>query len=311
MSTSYKDAGVDVKKGERFVEQIKKMIGKTHDDRTVKGVGGFCALYDMGDRYLASGTDGVGTKLKLAQQLNVHKSIGIDLVAMCANDILCCGARPLFFLDYLSCGKLDLVTANSIIEGIVSGCQKARCALIGGETAEMPGMYQDGEYDLAGFAVGEVSKDDLVDGTRVQPGDYIIGLPSSGFHSNGFSLIRKLLKPSETELLTACLTPTKIYVEEILDALKKFPQAIKGLAHVTGGGFDNIKRINSSFDYPISDHSFLKHLPNYMQEICTRSGLPREELYKVFNMGIGFVLVSSQENICENFEKAFILGQVH
>ena len=310
MPISYKDAGVDVEKGDRFVKQIKKMADFTYTDRVVEGVGGFCALYDMGDRYLASGTDGVGTKLQLAQQLKSHQNIGIDLVAMCVNDIICCGAKPLFFLDYLSCGKLDLETAQDIVQGMVEGCQQAKCALVGGETAEMPGLYQEGEYDLAGFAVGEVPKEQLLDGKRVQEGDYIFGLPSSGFHANGFSLIRQLIQPEERELLKACLYPTHIYVQDILQALKKFPKAIKGLAHITGGGFDNIKRINNQFHYEVSDFSFLDHAPDFMKEVCNRSGLSRKELLKTFNMGIGFVIISSQEEVGDCFDKSFLLGRV-
>ena len=310
MAISYKDAGVDVEKGDRFVNQIKKMVASTYTNRVVKGVGGFCALYDMGDRYLASGTDGVGTKLQLAQQLKNHQSIGIDLVAMCVNDIICCGAKPLFFLDYLACGKLDLKISQDVVQGIVEGCRQAGCALIGGETAEMPGLYQEGEYDLAGFAVGEVPKEQLLDGRRVQEGDYIFGLPSSGFHSNGFSLIRQLIRPKEKKLLESCLLPTRIYVQDILQALKKFPKAIKGLAHITGGGFDNIKRINNQFHYDISNFSFLDRSPDFMQEVCNRSGLSRAELLKTFNMGIGFVLIVSQEEVGECFDRAFLLGRV-
>ena len=310
MGFSYKDAGVDIEKGNNFIKRIETFIKSTYTDRVVGGVGGFCALYDMGDRYLASGADGVGTKLKLAQQLDVHDTIGIDLVAMCVNDILCCGAKPLFFLDYFSCGKLDVEVGESVVRGIVEGCKKSECALIGGETAEMPGIYTDGEYDLAGFAVGEVFKNHVLDGKRVCSGDYIIALPSSGFHSNGFSLIRKLIDPKEKKLLQACLRPTKIYTQEILALLEQFEADIHGLAHITGGGLDNIKRINSHFDYTFSEHSFIDRAPDFMQEIFSRSGLSHQELMKTFNMGIGFVVVTANLKVCDFLEGSYLLGRV-
>lgn len=308
MKTTYKDAGVDVEKGDLFVEKIKGMIGSTYNERVVSGAGGFAALYDMGDRYLASGTDGVGTKLKVAQKLNKHDTIGIDLVAMCVNDILCTGARPLFFLDYLASGKLDVEVSVEIIKGITEGCKQAGCALIGGETAEMPGMYKDGEYDLAGFAVGEVDKNKLIDGSNVEAGDKIFGLPSNGFHSNGYSLVRKLIKENEKELLEEVLAPTKIYVKEVLNLLKNV-EGIKGLAHITGGGFDNIKRINSDFEYDITNDEFINNMPGCMKTICDRSGLSKEELLKTFNMGIGFVIVSSVD-IKPYLDNCFELGVV-
>lgn len=291
MAISYKDAGVDVEKGDKFVERIKSLLGSTYDDRVVSGAGGFAALYDMGDRFLASGTDGVGTKLMIAQMLNKHDTIGIDLVAMCVNDILCTGARPLFFLDYLASGNLNIEVHSQVVEGIVEGCKQSGCALIGGETAEMPGMYSDGEYDLAGFSVGEVYKDKLISGKNVREGDIIFGLPSSGFHSNGYSLVRKLVKETETDLLEKCLTPTKIYVKEILNLLETHKDVVHGLAHITGGGFDNIQRINKDFKFNISNFEFLDSMPEFMKEVCSRSGLSNDELLKTFNMGIGFVIV--------------------
>ncbi len=309
MGISYKDAGVDVEKGDLFVEKIKGMLGSTYNDRVVSGAGGFAALYDMGDRYLASGTDGVGTKLILAQKLGIHNTIGIDLVAMCVNDILCTGAKPLFFLDYLASGKLEIETSAQVVEGIVEGCKQSECALIGGETAEMPGMYSDGEYDLAGFSVGEVKKEELIDGSQVKPGDLIYGLSSSGFHSNGYSLVRKLIKDDEVELMKKCLTPTKIYVKEVLELLKNHKDKIHGLAHITGGGFDNIKRINKSFSYPVENLDFLKSMPDFMQEICNRSRLENKDLFQTFNMGIGFVIVGL-ESLAEYLPKHHILGRV-
>lgn len=289
--TSYRDAGVDVERGDAFVERIKAKVATTYTDRVMAGVGGFAALYKMGNgRLLAAGTDGVGTKVKIAQHLNIHGTIGVDLVAMCVNDVICTGATPLFFLDYLATGKLDVETGATLIDGIVDGCQQSGCALIGGETAEMPGLYNDGEYDLAGFCVGEVMEQDLIDGRHIKEGDTLIALPSSGFHSNGYSLVRKLVKPEEIDLLAACLTPTRIY----WNAIKTARDCIHGMAHVTGGGFANIPRMNSGFDYVIDTLPALTHLPPVFGEIARRSGLPRAELYKTFNMGIGMVIATRQ-----------------
>lgn len=313
MAITYKDSGVDVEKGDLFVEKIKSLLGRTYNDRVVTGAGGFAALYDMGDKYLASGTDGVGTKLMLAQKLNIHNTIGIDLVAMCVNDILCTGASPLFFLDYLACGKLEIEIHSKIVEGIVKGCEDSGCALIGGETAEMPGMYPDGKYDLAGFAVGEVKKENLIDGSKVKAGDKIFGLASSGFHSNGYSLVRKVVKEDETSLLKSCLTPTKLYVKEILNLVKSAGDKVHGLAHITGGGFDNIKRINKNFSYPIENEEFLEKMPDFMREVCERTGNSMRDLYQTFNMGIGFVVVGDEslESYLKNGEsQVFHLGEV-
>lgn len=296
---TYKDAGVDVANADRFVERIKSMIGSTYNENVVAGVGGFAALYDIGDRYLAAGTDGVGTKLKLAQELKIHHTIGIDLVAMCVNDIICSGAKPMFFLDYLATGKLDGGVGAQIVRGIVEGCRQAECALIGGETAEMPGMYTNGEYDLAGFAVGDVEKAKIYDGKGVESGQYIVGFESSGFHSNGYSLIRKLIKEDEVELKEKCLTPTKIYVSLLNRLKEEFSDSIKGVAHITGGGFDNIKRINKNFRYEIEDYSFIDKLPEYMQEICRRSKLERSELLETFNMGVGLVVITDSKDLVD------------
>lgn len=316
MAISYKDAGVDIDKGDAFVERIKGFIKSTYNANVVSGVGGFAALYDLGDdRYLAAGTDGVGTKLKLAIDLNEHKTIGIDLVAMCANDLICTGARPLFFLDYLATGKLEMETSCDIVEGIVEGCRQSSCALIGGETAEMPGMYAEGHYDLAGFCVGEVYKKDLIDGNNAQVGDTIIGLASSGFHSNGYSLVRKLIEDDEVELKRACLTPTKLYVRTITKMLKEFGPSIKGVANITGGGLHNIPRINPNMGYHINNLPTYSEIPPEIATIATRSGLPKEELYKTFNMGIGMVVVTSRPEDVKAFlrtenEKFYTLGEV-
>ncbi|MEZ5525760.1 MAG: phosphoribosylformylglycinamidine cyclo-ligase [Pseudomonadales bacterium] len=293
MSITYKDAGVDIEKGDALVEQIKLKVKSTYGERVRSGVGGFACLYEVGDRLLAAGTDGVGTKLKLAQTLDTHNTIGIDLVAMCVNDILCTGATPLFFMDYLATGKLDVDTAGHILDGVVEGCLQSESALIGGETAEMPGMYPDGEYDLAGFAVGEVKPADVLDGSRVAEGDVLIGLPSSGFHSNGYSLVRKLVKDDETELMKAVLTPTRIYWKAVKGLLEK--KLLNGLSHITGGGLLNIPRINEGFAYQIDSLAFMEQAPAFMREIAERAHIDHKELFRTFNMGVGLVCIVSAD----------------
>ena len=289
MATSYQDAGVDWKKGDKFVSGIRGLVERTYGKEVVQGIGGFAGLYDIGGgRYLASGTDGVGTKLKIAQALNSHDTIGIDLVAMCVNDILCCGARPMFFLDYVVCERLDVEITTAIVKGISDGCVEAGMALIGGETAEHPGCFPENEYDLSGFCVGEVSKDSLVDGSDVKPGDDIVGLASSGVHSNGFSLIRKLIKPEEKELMSQILVPTKIYVRPILSAMSKFK--LKGMAHVTGSAFNKVTRINAKVGF---DFDGLPDPSPLFQTLQERSGLDVKEMYSTFNMGVGLVVVTS------------------
>ena len=234
---------------------------------------------------------------------------------MCVNDVICTGARPLFFMDYLATGTLKLEASEQIIEGVVEGCKQSSSALIGGETAEMPGMYDDGEYDLAGFSVGEVMKDDLIDGSKVTDGDSIIGLASSGIHSNGFSLVRKLFKEDEKDLLKESLEPTKIYVPLVNKILEKDRSLVNGMAHITGGGIHNISRINSLFDYNLNAWIDKAERPKIYEELESRSGLSNDELYKTFNMGIGFVFVTSKPkevisilNACG--EKAYTLGSV-
>lgn len=286
--TSYRDAGVDVERGDEFVERIRQKVKSTYGARVVSGIGGFAALYDMGDKLLAAGTDGVGTKVKLAQNLNQHSTIGIDLVAMCVNDVICTGARPLFFLDYIATGKLDLSTAESIVDGIVAACKESDMALIGGETAEMPGMYGDGEYDLAGFCIGEVAKPYLIDGSTMKEGDSLIALPSSGIHSNGYSLVRKLVKETEIEQMTECLTPTRLYWKPVQQVLPY----IAGMAHITGGGFANIPRMNEGFDYVLDGLPDMANIPPVFATLAERAGLSRAELYQTFNMGIGFVIAT-------------------
>ena len=315
MSITYKDAGVDIDKGDLFVERIGKMVRSTYSKAVKSGVGGFASLYDIGGgKYLAAGTDGVGTKLKIAQTLGVHDSIGIDLVAMCANDVVCTGARPMFFLDYIGCGKLELSTSESIIKGVVEGCKQAGMALVGGETAEMPGMYDDGEYDLAGFAVGEVKKTALIDGKKLQAGDELVGIRSSGVHSNGYSLVRKLIRDDEKNLMRMALTPTKIYVKSILSLLNQKKFGVRGLAHITGSGFLNIPRINGKFNYLIHSLPERPEIFNILQE---RAGLPDKEMFTTFNMGLGFVVAvkkgqgeATAKFLNKKGEEALVIGTV-
>lgn len=312
---NYKDSGVDIEKGDLFVERISKMVKSTYNQQVVSGVGGFCALYALDEeRFLASSTDGVGTKIKLAIDLGINDTIGIDLVAMCVNDLICSGARPLFFLDYFASSKLELDVSEAVLKGIVDGCLQSSMALIGGETAEMPGMYQTGDYDLAGFSVGEVSKKDLIDGKSLSAGDTLIGIASSGFHSNGFSLVRKILevKNCNDDLRRACLTPTTIYVKTISSLFKTHKSLIKGIANITGSGFLNIPRINDLFDYYVTT---APSLPVFMKEVCDLSGLDSLELHRTFNMGVGMVIATDRpdELIAElSFlgKKAFVLGSV-
>lgn len=310
----YKAAGVDVEKGNRFVERIKRLVGDTYDERVESGVGGFASLYRMDEnRLLASGTDGVGTKLLLAQELNRHDTIGIDLVAMCANDVICTGARPLFFLDYLATGKLDLEIHTEIVKGIAGACKEIGCALIGGETAEMPGIYPDSTYDLAGFCVGEVFRHQLLGGDKVKANDYLVGIASSGFHSNGFSLVRKLIKEHERDLKHELLTPTRLYVNLIKELMLTQPDNIHGLSHITGGGFDNIPRMNEALGYEITHLPSREMRPEAMNLILERSQLDQKTLYETFNMGIGMVVACRDpERLLEGLknERAMILGRV-
>lgn len=268
---TYKNAGVDTQKGQHFIDRIKSAVHSTHNPRVLNGLGGFSAAYDISflknyrHPVLLSGTDGVGTKLELARLLDIHDTIGIDLVAMCVNDLLVNGARPLFFLDYIACGKLDLSKMELIVSGIVKGCNQCGASLVGGETAEHPGIMQEDEYDLAGFAVGVVEKDEYIDGTQILDGDKILGLGSSGPHSNGFSLLRKLYLKNGRELpkdegtidfiKNFLFKPTRIYVESILKLVKKFQ--VKGMVHITGGGFyENIPRVlHNKFDAEINRES--------------------------------------------------------
>jgi phosphoribosylformylglycinamidine cyclo-ligase len=303
---SYKGAGVDIDAGEELVKNIKPLAAKTKRDGLVGGIGGFGALFEIPKHFkqpiLVTGTDGVGTKLRLALDIERHNTIGIDLVAMSVNDILVQGAEPLFFLDYFSCGKLDVERATEVVSGIAKGCELSGCALIGGETAEMPGMYAGEEYDLAGFAVGAVEKTKIITGEHISTGDALLGLGSSGAHSNGYSLIRKILTKSNAKLDQKLadrtlgdllIEPTRIYVGSILNALKT--EQIKGLAHITGGGIiENIPRILPEH---LAAEVDLKSWPRseLFQWLQANGNVDDEEMLRVFNCGIGMVVVCAAE----------------
>ncbi|KYG68181.1 phosphoribosylformylglycinamidine cyclo-ligase [Bdellovibrio bacteriovorus] len=288
----YKEAGVDITKADAFVERIKKLVPTTFNDQVLQGIGGFAAVYKLNDqKYLASCTDGVGTKLKIGQHLDKHHGIGIDLVAMCVNDLLCVGARPLFFLDYMAFGKLDTRISEELIAGMVDGCRQSGMALIGGETAEMPGIYKDGEYDLAGFSVGELTPSEMFKEEAMSEGDVLIGLASSGFHSNGYSLLRKLVKDSETELLEQLLIPTQIYVETFMHLRQKFQSSILAAAHMTGGGIHNIPRMSENFDYTITSWPSVEEMAPVFKPMLQRMDLSQEELFRTFNMGVGLTVL--------------------
>ena len=295
---SYKSAGVDIDAGNRLVERIKPAVKRTARPEVMGGLGGFGGLFHLGRRFqdpvLVSGTDGVGTKLLLARQSGRHHGLGIDLVAMCVNDILVCGAEPLFFLDYYACGKLEVEAAADVIQGIAAGCEQAGCALIGGETAEMPGMYSPGDYDLAGFTVGAVERDRIIDGSRIDDSCVLLGLPSSGPHSNGYSLIRKVLERAggldrNADRIEALMAPTRIYVPDVLPLLDDFD--IRGMAHITGGGLDeNIVRvIPDGFGVEIDTRSWQP--PEVFAWLAEVGRIETAEMRRTFNLGIGFVLV--------------------
>jgi len=317
-SMDYKKAGVDVHKADAFVERIKSLVPTTFNEQVLEGIGGFAAVYKLNEqKYLASCTDGVGTKLKLAQKMDLHYGIGIDLVAMCVNDLLCVGARPMFFLDYMAFGKLDTRVSEELIAGMVDGCKQSGMALIGGETAEMPGVYQDGEYDLAGFSVGELSPEEMFTDKNMTEGDVLIGIASSGFHSNGYSLLRKLVKDEEKDLLKALLEPTKIYVDVFTKLRRQFPQGLLAAAHMTGGGIDNIPRMSERFDYEISYWPSADEIAPVFKPILQRLNVPREELFRTFNMGVGLTLLvkkAQAEEILnylqEQKTKAWKLGHI-
>lgn len=305
-SLSYRDAGVDIDAGDALVERIKPLAKKTMREGVLGGIGGFGALFEVSKKYkepvLVSGTDGVGTKLKLAFMLNKHDTVGQDLVAMSVNDILVQGAESLFFLDYFACGKLDVETAASVVGGIARGCELAGCALIGGETAEMPSMYPDGEYDLAGFAVGVVEKSKIITGKTIQAGDVVLGLASSGAHSNGYSLVRKIIERANPDLNAdfhgrplkdVLLEPTHIYVKPVLALLEQV--TVKGMAHITGGGLvENIPRVLPDNVTAIIEQSAWT-MPPLFQWLQTHGNVADAEMHRVFNCGIGLVIVVAAE----------------
>jgi phosphoribosylformylglycinamidine cyclo-ligase len=301
-SLSYKDAGVDIEAGDNLVERIKGVAKKTRRPEVLGGLGGFGALTEIPAGYrqpvLVSGTDGVGTKLKLALQLNRHESIGIDLVAMCVNDLVVCGAEPLFFLDYYATGHLNVDTAATVITGIGEGCLQAGCSLVGGETAEMPGMYEGEDYDLAGFAVGVVEKSEIIDGSKVKAGDVLIGIAASGVHSNGYSLVRKILDVSQADLGQTLggknlgdllMAPTRIYIKPLLALIKALP--VHALAHITGGGLPgNLPRVlPEGCDARIDEASWA--WPEVFRWLQAQGGVERFEMYRTFNCGVGMVVV--------------------
>jgi phosphoribosylformylglycinamidine cyclo-ligase len=309
-SVSYRDAGVDIDAGDALVERIKPLAKRTMRPEVLAGIGGFGALVEIGKRFeepvLVAGTDGVGTKLKLAFELARHDTVGIDLVAMSVNDILVQGAEPLFFLDYFACGRLDVSVAADVIAGIARGCEQAGCALIGGETAEMPGMYAPGEYDLAGFAVGVVEKSAIIDGRSIAPGDAVLGLASSGAHSNGFSLVRRILAIAHADLRApygdadrrslgeALLAPTRIYVKPLLALARSV--RVKGMAHVTGGGLvENVPRMLPPHVQARLDRARWPRPPIF-DWLQRNGGVADDEMHRVFNCGIGMVVVVAADD---------------
>ncbi|PMC36805.1 phosphoribosylformylglycinamidine cyclo-ligase [Bacillus sp. UMB0899] len=332
MSDIYKQAGVDIEAGYEAVTRMKKHVAKTMRAGVLGGLGGFGGMFDLSELnykkpVLVSGTDGVGTKLKLAFMADKHDTIGIDAVAMCVNDILAQGAEPLFFLDYLALGKAKPEKIEQIVKGIADGCEQSGCALVGGETAEMPGLYEEEEYDVAGFSVGAVEKDEIVTGEYIKPGHVLVGLASSGIHSNGFSLVRKILledqkleldkvyEPFTQTLGEVLLTPTKIYVKPVLDVIKTYQ--VDGMAHITGGGFiENIPRmLPEGTGAEIDLGSWPK--PAIFDYLKEKGQLESEDMYNVFNMGIGFVLAVKEdvlqdvlEKLDANGEKGYVIGRV-
>jgi phosphoribosylformylglycinamidine cyclo-ligase len=332
MAGSYKEAGVDIEAGYEAVSRMKKHVDRTKRNGVLSSIGGFGGMFDLSslqlkEPVLVSGTDGVGTKLMLAFMMDQHDTIGIDAVAMCVNDIVVQGAEPLFFLDYIACGKANPEKIEAIVKGISDGCEQAGCALVGGETAEMPGMYDEQEYDLAGFTVGAVEKSNIITGETIKPGDCLIGLTSSGLHSNGFSLVRKILLEKagyqldqqveglEGKLGDELLRPTRIYVKPLLHAMKNF--TIKGMAHITGGGFiENIPRmLPENCSAEIDNGSW--PIPSIFNVLQREGELSQEEMFNIFNMGIGMVVVVDEADLIpvlrdleSQGEQAYIIGRV-
>lgn len=325
---SYKDAGVDIDAGEALVENIKSSVKKTTRPEVMGGLGGFGALCRIPTGYkkpvLVSGTDGVGTKLRVAIEMDKHDTVGIDLVAMCVNDLIVQGAEPLFYLDYYATGKLDVEKATQVINGICKGCEMSNCSLIGGETAEMPGMYAKGDYDMAGFAVGVVEEDEIIDGSKVQAGNVLIGIASSGPHSNGFSLIRKIVEVSKADLNQkfedktlgeALLAPTRIYVKPILKLIKDV--TVHSLVHITGGGFwENIPRVLPKDAKAVIDGKSW-NWPEVFNWLQKNGNVDRHEMYRTFNCGVGMIAVvpakdaqKAIDSLNASGEKAWLLGKI-
>jgi len=301
----YKKSGVDIDKANKLVNWLKKISPK---------IGGFSGLFPIDKkRFISASCDGVGTKLKIAQLLNKHDTIGIDLVAMNVNDIICCGAKPLFFLDYFACGKLDIKIVKDVIKGIKKGCDEAGCILLGGETAEMPDFYKKGEYDLAGFAVGIVEKKNVIDDSKIKNGDLIVGFPSSGVHSNGFSLVRKVFSKRELkEFGNELLRPTKIYVKEILSSIFNLQSSITGIYHITGGGFyDNVIRVLPERCKAVICKNRWA-VPEIFRIIQEKGKILEREMYKTFNMGIGMILIvqSPKSEIKKIIRDSVIIGEI-
>ena len=332
MTLTYKDAGVDKESGYKSVKLIKDMVQSTYNENVDSSLGGFAGLYDIskfGYKHplLVSGTDGVGTKVEIAFKAEKHDTVGIDAVAMCVNDILCQGARPLFFLDYIASGKIKPEKIHDIVAGVVEGCHQSNAALIGGETAEMPGIYEENDYDIAGFAVGIVDKEKLIDGSKAKAGDKIIGLTSSGIHSNGFSLVRKIVfdlkgmnvdtyvEELDAKLGDALLVPTKIYVKPVLNVMDKID--VHGCVHITGGGlFENVPRVlkeNTDAHIDLAHHK----VPEIFELLQKWGGVDRLEMYNTFNMGLGMLLFVAEEDVDETLdilkqagEDAYVVGSI-
>ncbi len=331
-NSRYSEAGVDIDKGNLFVKKIKDVVASTHQRGALNDIGGFSSLFAIDTEkfnkpVLVSSTDGVGTKLAVAQLCNKHDTIGIDLVAMCVNDIVVGGATPLCFLDYFSVGKLELEVATAIVEGIAEGCRQAKCSLVGGETAEMPGLYRVGEYDLAGFTIGIIDRDKIIDGSEIKVGNKIIGLSSSGLHSNGYSLVRKIcfeelqltvdqkIDELNCTLGEELLRPTKIYVQSVLNVIKNYK--LNGMVHNTGGGFvDNIPRILPNGCKAIIDRESWP-VPPIFDFLQTKGEVPKDEMYRTFNMGIGLMAIVDDDvanDVAHHFsalgEEPYLIGEI-
>jgi len=321
---TYKESGVNIEEGYKSVKLIKEYAAKTMSKYVLNGLGSFAGMVELPEGYkkpvLVSGTDGVGTKLDIACKKKKFDTVGIDCVAMCVNDILCHGAKPLFFLDYIACGKLEAEVAADLVKGVAEGCIQSDCALVGGETAEMPGFYNVGEYDIAGFAVGIADKDEIIDGAKIQEGDKLIGIASSGVHSNGFSLVRKLFADLDMEfegqeVWKTLITPTKIYVKPVLKLMESFE--IRGMSHITGGGFiENAPRMFNGRELTAVINKSSYPMPSIFEKMV-ELGVDKDHMYNTFNMGIGFVLCVKKEDsdavqkaLVEMGEKAYEIGYV-